>query len=91
MSDETTPQDSAAMSPASAGSTVNVGDKLVSRLLAFTDRLASSERFERVTVSRCTVCNGVGYGKGMCYACGGTGAQKRRELIDPTRITIKDR
>ena len=91
MSDSTTPQDGKAMPPASAGSTVGVGQKLVSRLKAFTDSLAGGERFERVTVSRCTVCNGVGYGKEMCYACGGTGAQTRRELIDPTRITIKDR
>jgi DnaJ-class molecular chaperone len=91
MSDSTTPHDGKAMPPASAGSTVGVGQKLVSRLKAFTDSLASGERFERVTVSRCTVCNGVGYGKEMCYACGGTGAQTRRELIDPTRITIKDR
>ena len=91
MSDSTTPQDGKAMSPASAGSAVGVGQRLVSRLKAFTDSLASGERFERVIVSPCTVCNGVGYGKEMCYACGGTGAQTRRELIDPTRITIKDR
>jgi DnaJ-class molecular chaperone len=91
MTDETKPQESAAMSPASAGSAVNVGQKLASRLKSFNDSLAGGERFERVTVSRCTVCNGVGYGKKMCYACGGTGAQTRRELIDPTRVTINDR
>ena len=30
--------------------------------------LTDEERFERA--SRCEICNGVGYGRAKCYACG---------------------
>jgi len=33
--------------------------------------LTDEERFGRATVSRCEICNGVGYGRAKCYACGG--------------------
>jgi hypothetical protein len=96
MSDETTPQDDAAMSPASAGSTVHVGRELVDRLRAFTDRLISGQSFERVTRIRCERCNGTGAdrspghpaGMSMCPICGGSGSRERRERIDPAKVTV---
>ena len=103
MSDETKPQDSAAMPPASAGSTVNVGKELAERLRAFRDRLVSGESFERITRRRCYLCNGSGqtqcfsaagaddYGMVPCPACGGNGSTEHRERIDLTRVIIKDR
>jgi len=88
--------DAAAMPPASAGSTVNVGSELVSRLRAFTDRLLTGQSFERITRIRCERCNGTGmaYAPGhpammsMCPMCGGNGSRERRERIDPMNVTV---
>jgi RecJ-like exonuclease len=84
-------QDTNEPSGASGGSTVSVGQELVSRLKALNDRLALGESFERVTRIRCDACNGAGYvyGHGMCPRCGGNGARERRERIDPTNVRFE--
>ena len=93
---KTTPQDSAAMSPASTGSTVNAGQELADRLRAFNDRLVLGESFERVTRIRCERCNGKGMsctpghpaGLSMCPLCGGNGSRESRKRIDPLNVSF---
>ena len=89
MDNSTTPQDSAAMSPASTGSTVNVGQELVSRPKAWNDRCIYGTSFERVTRTRCQECNGTGYSQTMCWRCGGVGSLEHRERIDPRNVTAQ--
>ena len=93
MSNET---NDAEPSGASAGSAVNVGGELVSRLRAFNDRLLTGQSFERITRTKCYRCNGTGSNgligdyESPCRACGGNGSTERRERIDPSRVIIKD-
>ena len=76
--------------------TDNIGDELANRLKAFNDRLITGESFERITRTKCCVCNGSGYlslgdyAIVPCQECGGTGSTERRERIDPSRVIIKD-
>lgn len=89
--DETMSDEKSAAEPsgASGGSTVNAGQELASRLMAWNDRLLYGNSFERVTRTRCGECNGTGYGNGMCWMCGGVGSLEHRERIDPKRVTIR--
>jgi len=97
MSDSTTPQDDAAMSPASAGSAVGRSRELAERLRAINDRWIYGQSFERITRTCCERCNGTGmtYAPGhpammsMCPMCGGNGARERRERIDPMNVTVE--
>ena len=77
-------------------------DELDNRLQAFKDRLIVGESFERITRTKCCVCNGSGifeemwtdplgyYYNESCQGCGGTGVTEHRERIDPSRVIIKD-
>ena len=82
--------------------TDNIGDELANRLRAFNDRLIAGESFERITRTKCCMCNGSGYlweiwtdplsyyYNESCQGCGGTGTTEHRERIDPSRVIIKD-
>jgi DnaJ-class molecular chaperone len=67
-------------------------NELANRLKAFNDRLIAGESFERITRTKCCLCDGLGvyYENEPCPACGGNGATERRERIDPSRVIIKD-
>jgi len=66
---------------------MTIGDELANRLRAFKDRLIAGESFERITRTKCCVCNGSGdlslgdYAIVRCKKCGGTGTEHRERII----------